>query len=89
MMPDIGPWIEHLNKPLVLMGFVLFVVAGLVKHFKPGELSKEVRKHLLNQIVLFACVLGILIGNNRGNNRGQTTFFAPYPSPTENGGMIY
>ncbi|MDX9835415.1 MAG: hypothetical protein RBT36_09450 [Desulfobulbus sp.] len=60
-MPDMSAWVEHLHKPLVLMGFVLIVLAGLVQLFKPGELSHKARERLLNRIVLFAGGLGLLI----------------------------
>lgn len=33
-------WIEHLNSPLVLIGFMLFVVAGLIKLLLKNNLIK-------------------------------------------------
>ncbi|GEM_PF-4338226 len=38
-MADVTPWIEHLTNPLVLVGFAVFMLAGLVKLFNPEKLT--------------------------------------------------
>ncbi|MBU0656543.1 MAG: hypothetical protein KJ914_15580 [Gammaproteobacteria bacterium] len=54
-------WIEHLNKPLVLVGFVLFVLAGLVKLFKSEKLSGKATERLMDKGMTLAFALGFLI----------------------------
>lgn len=58
---NITPWIEHLNKPLVLAGFTLFVLAGLIKLFKPEKLNGAATERLMNRGMLLAFLLGLLI----------------------------
>ena len=58
---NITPWIEHLNKPLVLAGFILFVLAGLVKLFKPEKLNGAATERLMSRGMLLSFVLGLLI----------------------------
>lgn len=60
-MDDVTPWIEHLNKPLVLAGFTLFVLAGLVKLFKSEKLSGKDTTRLMDKGMTLAFVLGFLL----------------------------
>lgn len=60
-MDNITPWIENLNKPLVLAGFTLFVLAGLVKLFQPEKLNGAATERLMNRGMLLAFMLGFLI----------------------------
>lgn len=60
-MENVTPWIEHLNKPLVLTGFVLFVLAGLVKLFKPEKLNSKATERLMNRAMVLSFILGFLI----------------------------
>lgn len=60
-MADVTPWIEHLSNPLVLAGFALFTLAGLVKLFKPEKLNGKATEGLFHKGLNFAFVLGLLI----------------------------
>lgn len=60
-MENVTPWIEHLNKPLVLAGFTLFVLAGLVKLFKSEKLSGKATERLMDKGMTLAFVLGFLL----------------------------
>lgn len=60
-MENITVWIEHLNKPLVLSGFVLFVLSGLVKLLNPEKLSSKAAERLTNRAISFTFVLGFMI----------------------------
>lgn len=60
-MENLSPWIEHLDKPLVLAGFVLVVLAGLVKLFKPEKLNSRATERLMNRGMILAFLLGFLI----------------------------
>jgi hypothetical protein len=60
-MADVTPWIEHLNNPLVLVGFALFTLAGLVKLFKPEKLTGKATEGLFHKGLNFAFVLGLLV----------------------------
>ena len=60
-MDDVTPWIEHLNKPLVLAGFTLFVLAGLVKLFKADKLNGKATERLMDKGMTLAFGLGFLL----------------------------
>lgn len=60
-MSDVTPWIEHLSDPLVLVGFALFVLAGLVKLFKPEKLNGKATAGLFHRGLNFLFVLGLLV----------------------------
>ena len=60
-MSDITPWIEHLSDPLVLVGFAIFTLAGLVKLFKPEKLTGKATEGLFHKGLNFVFVLGLLI----------------------------
>ncbi len=60
-MSDVTPWIEHLSNPLVLVGFAVFTLAGLVKLFKPEKLSGAATAGLFHKGLNFVFVLGLLI----------------------------
>lgn len=60
-MADVTPWIEHLSNPLVLVGFAVFTLAGLVKLFKPEKLSGRATEGLFHKGLNFVFVLGLLI----------------------------
>lgn len=60
-MSDVTPWINHLTDPLVLIGFTVFTLAGLVKLFNPEKLSGKATAGLFHKGLNFAFVLGLLI----------------------------
>lgn len=60
-MSDITPWIEHLSDPLVLVGFAIFTLAGLVKLFKPEKLTGKATEGLFHKGLNFVFVLALLI----------------------------
>ena len=60
-MSDVTPWIEHLSNPLVLVGFAVFTLAGLVKLFKPEKLNGKETAGLFHKGLNFVFVLGLLI----------------------------
>ena len=60
-MEDVAPWIEHMNKPLVLAGFTLFVLAGLVKLFKADKLNGKATERLMDKGMTLAFGLGFLL----------------------------
>lgn len=60
-MSDVTPWIEHLSNPLVLVGFAVFTLAGLVKLFKPEKLSGVATAGLFHKGLNFVFVLGLLV----------------------------
>ncbi len=60
-MADVTPWIEHLSNPLVLVGFAVFTLAGLVKLFKPEKLNGKATEGLFHKGLNFVFVLGLLI----------------------------
>lgn len=60
-MADVTPWIEHLSNPLVLVGFAVFTLAGLVKLFKSEKLSGKATEGLFHKGLNFVFVLGLLI----------------------------
>ncbi len=60
-MSEVTPWIEHLSNPLVLVGFAVFTLAGLVKLFKPEKLNGKETAGLFHKGLNFVFVLGLLI----------------------------
>lgn len=60
-MSDVTPWIEHLSNPLVLIGFAVFMLAGLVKLFNPEKLNGRETAGLFHKGLNFVFVLGLLI----------------------------
>lgn len=60
-MDNIGDWIEHLDKPMVLLGVVFIVFAGVIKVFKPEKLSGKATERLMNRALILIFILGVLI----------------------------
>ncbi|MDD5391995.1 MAG: hypothetical protein PHE17_03145 [Thiothrix sp.] len=60
-MDNLGSWIEHLKHPMVLAGFVLFVLVGLLKVFMGNNELSEANERLLHKGMNFVFVLGVLI----------------------------
>lgn len=60
-MSDVTPWIEHLKHPLVLFGFVLLVLATLLKTFKADKLSGKDTGRLMGNGLLYTFVTAVLI----------------------------
>jgi hypothetical protein len=60
-MENITPWIEHLGNPLVLFGFALFLLAGLVRLFNADKLNGKSTERLMNKGLLYTFVVSILI----------------------------
>ena len=60
-MSDVTPWISHLTDPLVLIGFTVFTLAGLVKLFNPEKLNGKETAGLFHKGLNFVFVLGLLI----------------------------
>jgi hypothetical protein len=51
-MENPTPWIEHLKHPLVLFGFVLLIIAGLLKMFHADKLSAKGTERLMDKGLL-------------------------------------
>ena len=60
-MNDATPWIEHLKHPLVLFGFVLLVLATLLKTFRADKLSGKDTGLLMDKGLLYTFVVAVLI----------------------------
>ena len=60
-MDSLGGWIEHLKHPMVLAGFVLFVLVGMLKVFMGSKDLSESNERLLHKGMNFIFVLGVLI----------------------------
>lgn len=60
-MSNVTPWINHLTDPLVLIGFTVFTLAGLVKLFNPEKLNGKATAGLFHKGLNFVFVLGLLI----------------------------
>jgi hypothetical protein len=60
-MSDVTPWIEHLKHPLVLFGFVLLVLATLLKTFSTDKLSGEDTGLLMDKGLLYTFAVAVLI----------------------------
>ena len=60
-MNDATPWIEHLKHPLVLFGFVLLVLATLLKTFRDDKLSGKDTGLLMDKGLLYTFVVAVLI----------------------------
>lgn len=58
---DPSPWIEHLKHPLVLFGFALLVLAGLLRLFNAEKLSAKGTEQLMSKGLLYTFVVAILI----------------------------
>ncbi|WGZ95994.1 MAG: hypothetical protein QJT81_08440 [Candidatus Thiothrix putei] len=85
-MANVTPWIEHLSNPLVLVGFAVFTLAGLVKLFKPEKLSGKETAGLFHKGLNFVFVLGLLVVilgfTNSFMEKWQTVEAAkPIPTP--------
>ena len=42
--PMIGLWIAYLKDPLILIGFSLFILSGIIKRLKTDNLTPEAPK---------------------------------------------
>lgn len=60
-MSDVTPWIEHLKHPLVLFGFVLLVLATLLKTFNSDKLSAKDTGRLMDKGLLYTFAVAVLI----------------------------
>ncbi len=58
---DPTPWVEHLENPLVLFGFALFVMAGLLKLFRSDKLSGKGTEKLMDKGLSYAFVIALLV----------------------------
>lgn len=61
---DLSKWIEHIKEPLVLVGFVIMLIAGLVSIFLKKDifhLTKTASERIVKRIFLYAFVLGIAV----------------------------
>ncbi len=58
---DPTPWIAHLENPLVLFGFALFVMAGLLKLFRSDKLSGKGTERLMDKGLSYAFVIAVLV----------------------------
>ena len=55
------PWIEHLTHPLVLFGFTLFIIAGLVRVFNPEKLNGKATSQLLHKSLNYSFIIALFI----------------------------
>lgn len=60
-MDNLGDWLEHLKHPMVLAGFVLFVLIGLLKFFMGSKDLSESSERLVHKGMNFVFVLGVII----------------------------
>ena len=61
-MSQINVWIDHLNEPLVLVGFLLFLTFGLFKFFlKQLRIFSNNYEKIFQRILNYALILGLLI----------------------------
>ena len=60
-MDNVTPWVEHLRNTLVLVGFTLFMIAGLIKGFKTEKLSGKATVGLFHKGLNFMLILGVLV----------------------------
>jgi len=60
-MVSIDKWIEHLQHPLVLVGFALFVVASLVRWLKPEKLSGVAIERLFGRGLSYVFILSLIV----------------------------
>ena len=63
-MSDLSSWAEQLKEPLVLVGFVLMLFAGIITTLlkkKLLHLSKSASERILKQGLFYGFVLGIIV----------------------------
>jgi len=60
-LDNVSDWIEHINNPLVLLGFVFIIFAGLIKFFKPQKLNGQATERLMNRALTFLFLLGVFV----------------------------
>lgn len=60
-MENTTNWIEHLQNPLVLIGFVLFLFAGLFKLIKTEKITGKASAALFNKGMNYLFILAIVI----------------------------
>ena len=60
-MDNLGDWLEHLKHPMVLAGFVLFVLVGLLKMFMGSKDLSATNERILHKGMNFVFILGVLI----------------------------
>jgi len=54
-------WIEHLDKPLILFGFILVIISGFVALFKTKKLSGSATERLMRLGMWLSFVIGTLV----------------------------
>jgi len=54
-------WIEHLQHPLVLVGFALFIVASVVYLLKPAKLSGAATERLFGRGLGYIFILSLFV----------------------------
>jgi len=59
--PMMGFWIEPIKDPLILAGFTLFILAGIIKRFKPEKLTQKSTYVLFNKGLNFIFILSLLM----------------------------
>ena len=60
-MENMSNWIEHLQHPLVLIGFVLFTLTSLVRWLKPEKLSGTATERLFGRGLNYFFILSLLV----------------------------
>lgn len=60
-MENITVWIANLDKPLVLLGFLFLVFAGILKQLNGKKLSGRATGKLLNLGMILSFLLGLAI----------------------------
>lgn len=58
---DPTPWIEHIKHPLVLFGFVLLILATVLKLFNGNKLSANGTERLMSKGLLYTFVVAVII----------------------------
>jgi len=61
---DLSKWIEHLKEPLVLVGFAIMLIAGLMRALLKKDiirLTKAASEKVIRQLLLYAFFLGLIV----------------------------
>ncbi len=62
-MSHFSKWIEHLNEPLVLVGFAIMLITGIMSAFLKRDifhLTKAASEKVIRQALKYAFILGVI-----------------------------
>ncbi len=61
---DFSKWIEHLNEPLVLVGFAVMIITGIMGALLKKDifhLTKTASEKVIRQVLKYAFILGLIV----------------------------